>query len=416
MSKFERSQANKLRSRFLEEPSRILFVGGPRQVGKTTLVKDALRDFNPRRYQFFAVDQPIDYEFQLSESSSAITEIATAIKDVKWLSQIWQQARVAAASSEEVYILVIDEIQKIDKWSEAVKGLWDEDRSKGIRLHVVLLGSSPLLMQQGMSESLAGRFELIRVTHWSFIEMNKAFDFSLDEYIYFGGYPGAASLIRDESRWRNYVMESLIRPSIDLDVLKMTRIDKPALLKQLFSLGSAYSGQIVAYDTLRGELRDAGNSTTLANYLEKLGDAGLIVGLNKYASQPLRRRSSPKLNVLNTALMAVESGYKYSEAIADRTYWGRMVESAVGVHLYNDGYPDIEVYYWRESPLEVDFVLKRGNKKIAIEVKSGAKGAVSTGLDEFERQFGAFKKLVVGTGGIPLVDFLTTPVVDWFNE
>jgi len=416
MSKYEKKEVEILRSRLAENPKSIIFIAGPRQVGKTTLVIDALSNLNTKQYKFAPADQPDTTDWTLSDLRGDVAESISVNKDAKWLVRIWQQARVEASRNDKPYILVIDEIQKIPDWSEAVKGLWDFDRANKINLHIVLLGSSPLLMQQGMSESLAGRYELIRITHWSFIEMNKAFNFTLDQYIYFGGYPGGASLIRQESRWRDYVRDSLIQPSIDLDILMMTRVDKPALLKQLFKLSCSYSGQILAYSKLLGQLQDAGNTVTLASYLDKLGDAGLIVGLNKYASQPHRRRSVPKLNVLNTALMSVESGYTFEEALADRTFWGRMVESAVGAHLHNSGHPEIQTYYWRESPLEVDFVLNKGKRNIAIEVKSGAKNGSMSGLNEFEKNFGKCRKILIGNGGTSIVDFLSYPAEHWFEK
>ena len=268
--------------------------------------------------------------------------------------------------------MVLDEIQKIEGWSETVKGLWDADRLRDRPLRVVILGSAPLLMQSGLSESLAGRFETIRVTHWSFAEMSSAFDFDLPKYLYFGGYPGAAPFVRDPDRWRGYILGALVEPNIERDLLAMTRVDKPALLKRLFELGAACSGQILSYTKMLGQLHDAGNTTTLARYLDLLASAGLLAGLQKYTGSPVSRRaSSPKLNVLNTALMTAGSGYSFDEAQSDRTFWGRIVESAVGAHLFNTSETDMRLHYWREGSHEVDFVLKRGSRVVAVEVKSG---------------------------------------------
>ena len=222
--------------------------------------------------------------------------------DEEWLTREWEKARKDADRSERGFVLVLDEIQKIDQWSETVKGLWDADRAAERPLHVVILGSAPLLMQQGLTESLAGRFELIRVNHWSFREMVDAFGFDLPSYIYFGGYPGAAYYTKKQPRWREYIRSSLIEPNIERDILDMTRVDKPALLKRAFELGSAYSGQILSYTKMQGQLQDAGNTTTLAHYLELLSTAGLLTGLPKYAGQQHRRRgSSPKLNVCTSS-------------------------------------------------------------------------------------------------------------------
>ena len=412
---FRRKEVRTLIDHISEPPRSLIFVAGPRQVGKTTLVRDALAEYERKRYSFIPVDQPDEARSSgFVPGGSDVYDQAIHPRNAAWLVDKWQRARAAARDSEDGHILVFDEIQKVPRWSEAVKGLWDADRAERLKLHVVLLGSSPLLMQKGMSESLTGRYELIRVTHWSFTEMYEAFDFDLDDYIYFGGYPGSAVHIRDERRWRNFVNGSLIEPSIEKDILMMTRVDKPALLKQLFHLGCKYSGQLLSYTKMIGQLQDAGNTVTLAHYLDLLGNAGLIQGLQKYAGQQHRRRASvPKLNVLNTALMTAGSGYTKIEAKADRSYWGRLVESTIGAHLHNTGHPDCQLYYWRDSPHEVDFVIERGKHLTAIEVKSGPASGHAGGLDVFAENFGKCRRLLVGEGGIPIAEFLSYPAEHW---
>ncbi len=385
------------------------------------MVRQALSDHRDSS-SFVAVDQPLPEvvdPFSMQGSVASALAQAGLPPNAEWLVRQWTQARARAKQLPEgqVYILAIDEIQKIPRWSEVVKGLWDADRAENLPLHIILLGSSPWLMQKGLTESLAGRYEPIRMAHWSYEEMQSAFDFSLDEYIYFGGYPGSAGLIREESRWRHYVRSALIQPNIEKDILQMTRVDKPALLKALFELGcGAYSGQIIAYDKLRGQLADAGNTTTLAHYLELLSMAGLLSGLSKFAMQAFRKRaSSPKLNAHNTALISALAGYTLAEAMGDRSYWGRLVESAVGAHLINTASEDCEVQYWRESPHEVDFVLTNGRKILAIEVKSGAKYATPKGLAVFAGKFETARTLIVGEGGIPLPEFLSRPAGVWLE-
>ena len=417
---FYRSQVQALRERLQEPPLFITIVAGPRQVGKTTLVRQALEKCE---HYFLAVDQPAESRASAFESfASQTSDIDGAPRDAAWLIRSWQDARDQFKAfkrnfPEQPFAFVLDEIQKVSRWSETVKGLWDADRAQGLEMHVILLGSSPLLMQKGLTESLAGRYELMRATHWSFIEMHQAFDFTLNEYIYFGGYPGSARLIRNEERWRNYVLASLVQPSIDTDILQMTRVDKPALLKQLFALGASYSGQILALGKVKGQLQDAGNETTLAGYLDLLGNAGLLTGLHKYHVGAARRRASaPKFNVLNTALMSSATPYTFAQAQADRSYWGRLVESAVGAHLCNTATTNEEISYWRESPHEVDFVISNAIQLTAIEVKSGASTGQLGGLDEFAKQHSTSKPLLVGTGGIELTEFLSYPLVHWLNS
>ncbi len=415
MTRFQRDQVATLVRRLAEPPHFIIALFGPRQTGKTTIVRQALRRID-RPSQYLAVDEPDPPELGIPSIAGATTLRRPQVRDTEWLVLNWEHARREAERSPNGFILVLDEIQKIPQWSGTVKGLWDADRAVDRPLHVVILGSAPLLMQSGLTESLAGRFEPIRVTHWSFLEMADAFGLDLPGYLYFGGYPGSAALVRDSTQWRDYILRALVEPNIERDLLAMTRVDKPALLKRLFALGASCSGQILSYTKMLGQLQDAGNTTTLARYIELLENAGLLAGLPKYASRPHRRGSSPKLTVLNTALMTAGSGYGFKEACADRTFWGRIVESAVGAHLLNTATSDIRVYYWRDGQHEVDFVLRRGPRLVGIEVKSGPRRGSLSGLQEFAKRFGPQRTLVVGEGGVPLNEFLAASAGDWCEE
>ena len=429
MKSFRRTQVKTIVQRLAEKPNKLIAVFGPRQTGKTTVVLQSLRQID-LEHRYLAVDSPdpsgLSY---LDVDSSASSEIPIPsnvsgstvpfreVKDTDWLVRNWREGRREANRFGRGFVLVFDEIQKIPNWSETVKGLWDADRRSNCPLHVAILGSAPLLMQSGLRESLAGRFELIRVTHWSFGEMSEAFGFDLDHYLYFGGYPGAVPFVRDPERWRDYVLNALVEPSIDRDLLAMTRVHKPALLKQLFELGRIYSGQILSYTKMLGQHQDAGNTTTLARYLDLLSSTGLLTGLPKYSNRPLRvKASSPKLNVLNTALLTAGSEYSFDEARADRTFRGRLVESAVGAHLFNTATANIRLHYWRDGPFEVDFVLQLGRRIIPVEVKSSLKRGPLGGMAEFQRQFAPGRSLLVGEGGIPLEEFLTVSAHRWFEE
>lgn len=418
MRMFRRSHVDTLVSRLAEPPNRIIAVFGPRQTGKTTIVRQALQQ-TEQDSLYLSVDE-LEQPGLLSPFSPEPAEAAPLlpqVRDVEWLVRNWEEARRRADQPGQGFVLVLDEIQKIRGWSSAVKGLWDADQARGRPLHVVILGSAPLLVQSGLNETLAGRFETIRVAHWSFPEMSSAFGLSLLQYLYFGGYPGVAGYIRDLDRWREYVLHALVEPNIERDIFEMTRVDKPALLKRLFELGAAYSGQILSYNKMIGHLQDAGNTTTLARYLDLLKGAGLLAGLPKHASQPIRRKeSSPKLNILNTALMTAGSGYSFDQAQADRTFWGRLVESSVGAHLFNSATSDIKLRYWREKSREVDFVLQRGPTLMAIEVKSGPRRSATIGLDEFVKRFRTARTLLVGEGGVPLHEFLSQPAGHWLEQ
>jgi predicted AAA+ superfamily ATPase len=336
-----------------------------------------------------------------------------ALKGEGWIQTHWELARRAIREGAREGLLVLDEAQKIAGWSEAVKRLWDEDTRSRRRMRVLLLGSSPLLVQSGLSESLAGRFEILRVPHWSYTEMRDAFGWNLRRYLRFGGYPGSASLVDEPDRWSRYILDYLVETTISRDVLLMTRVDKPALLREVFHLACTYSGRILSYTKMLGQLQDAGNTTTLAHYLKLLGGAGLVTGLPKFAGQTVPQRgSSPKLLVLNTALMTASSP-DLLEA-PDPPAWGRLTETAIGAHLANGvAGTQTELFYWREGNEEVDYVLRRGRKLAAIEVKSGLPGSRLQGLEAFTQAYRPQRTVIVGADGIPIDEFLSAPAGSW---
>lgn len=391
---FLRPQSAVLAARLAEPRRFIQVVAGPRQVGKSTLVQQ-VTDASALPVRQASADEP-------------------TLRGADWIAQQWEAARLSIEDAEGA-VLVLDEIQKIPGWSETVKRLWDEDTRAKRPLKAVLLGSAPLLIAQGLTESLAGRFEVLPLSHWSYAEMRAAFGWPVDAYVFYGGYPGAAPLIGDPARWARYVLDSLIETSISRDVLLLTRVDKPALLRRLFELACRYSGQVLSYTKMLGQLQDAGNTTTLAHYLELLAGAGMVCGLPKYAGDAARSRgSSPKLQVLNTALMTAASGYTLAEARADREFWGRLVESAVGAHLANAAMRgECALHYWRERNHEVDFVVQAGRRLTAIEVKSGRAPQAHPGTAAFVQAFKPKRTLLVGGDGIALDDFLMQPVAHW---
>ncbi len=381
----------------MHEPRRFIqVIMGPRQTGKTTLVNQLLKKTHiPGMYA----------------SADAVPASSNL-----WLEQIWEAARIKMSRlSSREFILVVDEIQKVQGWSEMVKKLWDEDTRNNLMLKLVLSGSSRLLLQTGLTESLAGRFETLYMEHWSLAEMQAAFGWNADQYAWFGGYPGSAGLIEDEYRWKQYVNTSLIETSISKDILMLTRIDKPALMKRMFELGCLYSGQIVSFTKIQGELQDAGNTTTLSHYLQVLNSAGLLGGLEKYAADVIRKRSSsPKFQVHNNALLSAQHGDNFTMIVNKTADWGRVVESAIGAHLLNASISNgFSVYYWRERDQEVDFVLEWKRKLLAVEVKSADTGSLK-GLSLFRSHYPVSKIMLVGKNGIPWQEFLTINPIELF--
>ena len=394
---YERKECQMLKAR-LEEPRRFLQVlVGPRQVGKTTLVRQLLERITIPHVYFSADAVP-----------------ATTLG---WIGDSWELARTRMRMDHcSEYLMVIDEIQKIESWSEAVKKEWDADTFNGINMKVLLLGSSRVMLEKGLSESMAGRFEEVRIGHWRLDEMQSAFGWGVEEYLYYGGYPGAAPLIGERERWTDYIGASIIDATIHKDVLMGTSVAKPALLRQAFELGAAYSGKILSYTKMMGALQDAGHTTTLSGYLSLLNTAGMLAALPKCAADMARRRASPpKFQVHDSALRSRYASRTLEETLSSPEEWGRCVESAVGAHLVNQSFvKSYDVMYWRDGDDEIDFVLKKGERLVAIEVKSNRETHTGA-MARFRERFSPHGVLLVGPEGIGIREFLLLDPLELFR-
>lgn len=393
---YKRSEYHIIKSRLKETRRFIQVIVGPRQIGKSTVVKQVLRD----------IDQP--YLFYSADDVPATNR--------SWITDCWEAARsLKKAKGHDEFILIIDEIQKIANWSETIKKEWDADTFNDRNIKVLLLGSSRVLLEKGLSESLAGRFEEIRMCHWSYDEIRDAFGLSPDEYLFYGAYPGAVSLIHDYDRFLQYIQSSIIDSTINKDILMDAPVGKPALLRQTFELGSSYSGELLSLNKMLGMLQDAGNTSTLQFYLNLLNDSGLLCGLQKFSIDSARRKASiPKLQVYNNALKLAYLNTSFNKALIDRRLWGRIFESGIGTHIVNQAFKHrFEVFYWRERDLEVDYILRKNGSVVAIEVKSNAEQRTA-GLNEFTKKFNPTSAFIVGDGGIAPEEFLSLNLTTLF--
>lgn len=394
---FERKQIISLEKRLKEKKLLIQVITGPRQSGKTTLATQLTRK--------------IEIPF------SIVSADGVPSSSVSWIEQQWEAARLKLKSSgSDSYLLIIDEIQKIHNWSELIKKEWDKDRVNELNLKILILGSSTLLIDKGLNESLTGRFEMIRLPHWSLNEMHEAFGFTPEQYVYFGGYPGAAPFVHDEVRWRDYIFNSIIETTISKDILQLTTIQKPVLLKNLFELACSYSGEVLSYTKILGQLVDAGNTTTLAHYQNLLSQVWFVAGLQKFSGKKvLVKSSSPKWIAYNTSLNSVYSGESFAEIKNQLDRWGRRIEQTIGSYLLNQSrLSNFNLFYWREGNNEVDFVIQKDKKIIAIEVKSG-KAKFHTGLEIFKKRFNPFRTILVSDDSLPWTEFLKHKVEELFD-
>lgn len=394
---YEREQITIVEKRNLEKVHLIQVITGPRQSGKTTLAIQLTKK----------IKIPFNYV-----SADGVPASSTV-----WIEQQWEVARIKLKSfGSDSYLLIIDEIQKINNWSELVKKEWDKDRINKINVRVLLLGSSTILIDKGLSESLTGRFELIKLPHWSLTEMQKAFGFTPEQYVYFGGYPGAAAFISDEIRWRDYLQNSIIETTISKDILQLTTIQKPALLKNLFELSCVYSGEVLSYTKILGQLTDAGNTTTLAHYQNLLDQVWFISGLQKFSGSKISAKSSsPKWMTYNTALISIYSGQNFERTTSHPEIWGRRIEQAIGAYLLNQSrLLNFNLFYWRDGNNEVDFIIRKDKKIIAVEVKSG-RAKFHAGLEIFKKKYKPFKTLLISEDSLHWEVFLKLNIDELFQ-
>jgi len=361
-----------LETRLMESPRFIQVVLGPRQVGKTTGVNQLREEFKDKGFLF--------------ENADAIFS-----SQAQWLQDLWIKVRLMRRENKDV-ILAIDEVQSIPDWSRIVKGLWDQDKKDGLNFHLILLGSSSLELHSGLSESLAGRFELTYVPHWSWSESKELkSDVTLDEYLDYGGYPELLKFDHSDRR-QSYLKNSIIDPVINKDILLNATVKKPALFKQSFELACLHAGEVLSLNKFLGQLQEGGNVDLVKHYLKLFEQAFLLHTLEKFTTSKIQKKgSSPKLIPAANALMSLFDGI-------DR---GRKFEVMIGNHLISK-YQNVT--YWREGDREVDFVVKLPRKIVAIEVKSGRKRA-NTGLEAFLKHFNA-KTLIITPDNFQTIDEL----------
>ena len=353
---------SKLEHNLAHSPQFLQVLLGSRQVGKTTSILHFLEHEYSTPYLYVSAD-------------------AILSANLSWVIENWQNARAKGAT------IVIDEIQKVHNWAETIKALWDDEKRRPNPIACILLGSSSLDIQKGLTESLTGRFQLTRAHHWNFSESKAAYEISFDEFLHFGGYPASYAFVKSPQDWSNYVQTSIVSTVIEKDILSNHTVKSPALFKQAFEILIAYPAQEISYTKILGQLQDKGNTDLIKHYIALFEGAYLLRALEKFSQKPLvKKSSSPKILPLCSAFyyLTLQSSYEPEER-------GRAFELLVGCQLDRTG---LELYYWREGNFEVDFVLKRGKEIWGIEVKSGKKRS-PRGLEKFKGSFPQAKTVII---------------------
>lgn len=357
-------------------PGRVQILTGPRQVGKTHILLDSAARWRESAL-YLAADAP--------ESSLP-----------GWWELQWQRTLQMAGRGKSV--LFVDEAHYLPQWSPVIKSAIDEVYRKKLPLHIVITGSATLPLGSGAREAMTGRFERIELRQWNPRDLAEAFSLDRDEaiecFIRFGSFPGGMSLISDIPRWKAYIRDSIIDPAVGRDILMREQVRKPALLRQIFAVCTGHPSEILSLAKIAGALSDAGTLETIAHYLGLLEEAYLIASVRKYSAREVRRRSSPpKIVPLSNALTAASRSGDPPLPARDPAPWGRWVENACIAFAIGCGQ---KVHYWREEPLEVDFVLIGSWGKWAIEIKTGELGSRDmAGLLTFCRRWPEFRPLVL---------------------
>jgi predicted AAA+ superfamily ATPase len=347
---FEKILLNRLK----ERPRFIQVLLGPRQVGKTSGVLNVLENnFSEKKYNYFLIEESF-YE-----------------KD-------WFLNQIQKAIESNKKIIVLDEIQKLDHWSEAIKLIWDRLKHQKKQIHFVLLGSSSLKLTLGLSESLSGRFEMIPCYHWSYHESKHGFKLSFEQYHKMGGYPGSYPLIKDEHRFKSYIINSIFETSVQNDILRFAHVKKPALFRQTFQMICQFPAQVVSYNKLLGQLQDLGNVDQVKYYLDLYAQAYFINLIPKWTRSPLSRATSPKIIIgANVFPFFLSENQNHTEE-----FLGHLFENLVGNQLCQ---AFETVYYWAEGAFELDFIVLNKGTIYGIEVKSQRRKAKS--LIQFRKKF-----------------------------
>lgn len=374
--------------------SKILIVEGPRQAGKTTMVQRALNELGLKATYANADNEYTDNRL--------------------FIHNAWEKKRRSANSQ----LIVLDNIQHIRNWSTLLQAEYEADMAIGKQPRVVLIAASCAPFYRDMeTDFMQQNSTILRLSLWTWADMRDAFGWSLDQYIFFGGYPGLGEIVAKGRPWRNYVRSKLIEPALTNDILIDVRLYKPHVLLQILEEGISYQGEVRSLNGILENTDGAGNTIILSTYLEFLHNAHILYAIRKYSEMMDRRRASiPKMQVHGNAIAAYYKNWRFPKTLQQDKKRHEILLSAVGAHLLNrsflEGYK-ITCFWDRYS--SIDFIISdsRGRDILINLCRPKADNA----LAYFTRHYGSFRTILVGDGGqMSVEEILDCTIADLFCE
>lgn len=313
-----------------------LLVTGPRQVGKTALVRKVFPN---------AVYVSLDLPSIASQAETLPEEFLRHYRTP----------------------LIIDEVQYAPSLFRYLKVMIDQDRRPG---RFILTGSQNFLLMQGISESLAGRCGVLNMLNLSATELNGALNrFDENQYLFQGGYPELYARPEiDPSFW----YASYLSTYLERDVRNILNVGNLRDFDRFLRAVAGRTAQVLSYSDLARDVGIAPN--TAKKWISVLQASGQIFLLEPYYRSITKRLvKSPKLYLCDTGLAAFLTGFKNWEGVTRHPMIGALWETHVVMqvvkHFFSQG-KTVPLWFWRTSQgEEVDLLIERGGQFIAIECK-----------------------------------------------
>ena len=338
----------------LAETFPVVAITGPRQSGKTTLAQTTF----PNK-QYVSLEDPDVREVALSDPRGFLSALIDGA--------------------------IIDEVQRAPELFSYLQGIIDKDRSNG---RFILTGSHQFLLDQQISQSLAGRAGYLKLLPLSYRETRHGTGIKLNsnEMLWKGFFPSTAIHGADPRLW----FGAYVQTYLERDVRQLINVRDLSSFQTFLRLCAGRTGSLLDIGALCNEA--SVDYKTAKRWLSVL-EASYVIHLLKPYHSNYRKRliKRPKLYFLDTGLVSWLLGIKEHSQLEQHPLRGHIFEtlvfSEVLKYQYNQAEPS-NLFFWRDSHKnEIDFLLDRGLSRLAIEVKSGQtlNASFFAGLDYWKR-------------------------------